>query len=154
MTNKKFEIGKTYFRENIYSNTLDITVVERTARTATVECNGKTLKGKIVVHDYVNEHMEIDLSSVTSNPIQLEAIFYPMNVRQTGVAEEIAEAVREYKAAYSALIRKVNSERERSTFSGETYGMSVEELDKVLMIAGLGKVESCEVLVKSRCFGG
>ena len=148
MTNK-FEIGKTYFSTG--NNSLDITIVERTARTATVECDGQTYpKVKIVVHGYANE--SIEMLPRLCDDASMTRVFYPNNIRLTGVAEEIAELVRTYKAAYSALVAKVCNERQRTHYTGDVYGTSVEELDSILMTAGMSKVEACEVLVKGGCF--
>jgi hypothetical protein len=155
MTNT-FEIGKTYFSNG--GNPVDIKIVDRTARTATVECNGKTLKVKITVYNYVNEHIEVDLRTVVEGCAAafVDVTFYPQNIRQTGVAEEIAELVRAYKNTYSKLCSKIGAERERSvpeSLGGGTHGIATEELDRILMTAGLSKVEACEVLVKGGCYG-
>jgi len=153
MTNK-FEIGKTYFSAWTHSgNAVDIKIIDRTARTATIMCNGETRKAKLTVYDYVNESITVDLRGIAGDsPTLVDVTFYPNNIRQTGVAEEIAELVRAHKAAYSALITRVCNERDRRTFSGFTTGLTTEELDSILMTAGMSKVEACEVLVKGGCF--
>ncbi|MCL2711482.1 MAG: hypothetical protein FWE95_11440, partial [Planctomycetaceae bacterium] len=154
MTSKRFEIGKTYFSAWTHGgSTVDIKIIDRTARTATVECNGQTIKLKVLVYDYVNESITADLRCIAGDcPTLVDATFYPKNIRQTGVAEEIAELVRTHKAAYSALVAKVCNERQRAHYTGDVYGTSVEELDSILMTAGMSKVEACEVLVKGGCF--
>jgi hypothetical protein len=137
--NTAFEIGKIYF-STANSNTVEITVTGRTTRTVTFEYNGETHKEKISVYNGTE-----DFSFYLPNTSR-QHHFYSNCFRQTGTADAIANKVRECKKAYSELVHLVQMAK---YYGGD---MTTEELDVVLMTAGLSKLEACEVLVKSDCY--